>query len=105
MPRTTAANKFKARLQRPAKPADADWLFFVLPQQASDKLPTRSQVSVEGTLGGQPFQVTLDPDGKGGHWMKVEAELARAAGVDAGATVAVQMAPMAEEPEPRGDPG
>lgn len=101
MPRTTAANKFKARLLRPAKPADADWLFFVLPQQASDKLPTRSQVSVEGTLGGQPFQVTLDPDGKGGHWMKVEAELARAAGVDAGATVAVQMAPMAEEPEPR----
>lgn len=101
MPRTTAANKFKARLQRPAKPADADWLFFVLPQQASDKLPTRSQVSVEGTLGGQPFQVTLDPDGKGGHWMKVEAELARAAGVDAGATVAVQMAPMAEELEPR----
>lgn len=101
MPKATAPTRFKARLLRPAKPADADWLFFVLPQQASDALPTRSQVSVDGTLEGQPFQATLDPDGKGGHWMKVEAELAQAAGVAAGATVAVQVAPVAEEPEPK----
>ena len=63
MAKPTASIRFKTRLQRPAKPADADWLFFVLPPAASDRLPTRSQVGVEGTLGGQPFQVTLDPDG------------------------------------------
>jgi len=101
MAKDSAPISFKARLHRPAKPADADWLFFVLPQAASARLPTRSQVSVEGTLDGQPFQVTLDPDGKGGHWMKVEAGLAKAAGIEAGATVAVKMAPMAEEPEPK----
>ena len=101
MAKPTASIRFKTRLQRPAKPADADWLFFVLPPAASDRLPTRSQVGVEGTLGGQPFQVTLDPDGKGCHWMKVEAALAEAAGVEAGAVVEVRMAPMAEEPEPK----
>ena len=78
MAKVTAPIRFKARLLRPAKPADADWLFFVLPEAASNAFPTRSQVSVDGALAGQPFQVTLDPDGKGSHWMKVEAALAEA---------------------------
>ena len=101
MAKVTAPIRFKARLLRPAKPADADWLFFVLPEAASNAFTTRSQVSVDGSLDGQPFQVTLDPDGNGGHWMKVEADLAGAAGVEAGAMVEVRMAPVAEEPEPK----
>ena len=63
MAKATAPIRFKTRLLRPAKPADADWLFFVLPEAASNAFPTRSQVSVDGALAGQPFQVTLDPDG------------------------------------------
>ncbi len=92
--------RFKARLLRPAQPPGADWCFFVLPRAASERLPSRSQVSVAGSLGGAQFQATLEPDGKGGHWMKVAADLLSAAHAEAGATVAVQMAPLAEEPEP-----
>jgi len=92
--------RFKARVLRPAQPAGADWCFFVLPPAASKRLPSRSQVSVAGTLADAPFQATLEPDGAGGHWMKVAAPLLAAAGVGPGATVALQMAPLAEEPEP-----
>ena len=63
--------RFKALLQRPAQPKNATWAFLVLPAAASAKLPTRSQVTVAGTLGDAPFQATLEPDGAGSHWLKV----------------------------------
>jgi hypothetical protein len=91
----------KARLSRPAAPTDADWNFLVLPAAASAKLPTRSMVTVEGLFGGQPFQATLEPDGQGSHWLRVDEELRRAADVAAGATVELSFAPVAEEPEPK----
>ena len=64
--------KFKAKLSRPATPKGAAWTFLVLPEAASKKLPTRSMVTVDGTLAGAPFQATLEPDGKGSHWLKVD---------------------------------
>lgn len=102
MPKTAPSTpiRFKARLLRPAEPEDATWTFFVLPPVASNKLPTRSQVSVEGSLGGQPFQATLEPDGEGGHWLKVEQALREAAGAGVGDAVEVEVAPLAKEPEP-----
>lgn len=90
----------KTRLLRPASPKGADWCFVVLPAAASAKLPTRSMVTVEGTLAGQPFQATLSPDGHGSHWLKVEAALCGAAGVAAGETLALVFAPVDQEPEP-----
>jgi hypothetical protein len=95
-----AAISFHARLQRPASPSEANWAFLVLPKAASAKLPARSMVTVEGTFAGQPFQATLSPDGEGSHWWKVEKALLDAAGVAAGETVALAIAPVAEEPEP-----
>src|SRR5690606_39409942 len=92
--------RFKARVLRPAQPAGADWCFFVLPPAASKRLPSRGRVTVRGPLADAPFQAPLEPDGAGGHWMKVAAPLLAAAGVGPGATVALQMAPLAEEPEP-----
>lgn len=49
---TSAAIRFSATLQRPAEPKAATWTFLVLPAAASAKLPTRSLVTVEGTLAG-----------------------------------------------------
>ncbi len=92
--------RFKARLQRPADPAGADWSFLLLPAATSARLPSRGMVSVEGRFAGQPFQATLSPDGQGGHWLRVEADLREAAGVANGDTVALAFAPMAQEPEP-----
>ena len=53
--------KFHAKLSRPAAPKGATWTFVVLPAEASRQLPTRSMVTVDGTLDDQPFQATLEP--------------------------------------------
>ena len=100
-PKTAAPIRFEAILQRPARPRGAAWRFVVLPAAASAKLPTRSMVTVDGTLSGAPFQATLEPDGQGSHWLKVARALYEAAGVEAGDTVALDIAPVAREPEPK----
>jgi hypothetical protein len=58
-------------------------------------------VTVDGTLAGQPFVATLEPDGQGSHWLKVEKKLREAAGAAAGDNVALEIAPVEKEPEPR----
>jgi hypothetical protein len=94
--------EFSAILRRPAKRApDETWTFLRLPIEASERLPARSMVSVEGDFNGYPLQATLEPDGEGGHWLRVEAELSDAAGVKAGQAVALRIAPMTTEPEPK----
>ncbi|MBN8481488.1 MAG: DUF1905 domain-containing protein [Xanthomonadales bacterium] len=104
MAASSATIHFTAPLQRPAEPKGAAWLFVVLPGPASAKLPTRSMTTVDGTLGGQAFQVTLEPDGAGSHWFKIGHALARAAGAKAGDTVGFSVAPVAVEPEPKVPP-
>lgn len=92
---------FKAKLLRPARPGgDGSWAFLVLPKSASEALPRRGRTSVEGTLNGQPFQATLEPDGQLSHWLRVGKALREAAGVEFGETVSVQIAPANPEPEP-----
>lgn len=100
MPKPAAAIAFKATLSRPASPANAAWRFLVLPTAASQKLPSRSQVTVDGTLAGQPFQATLEPDGEGGHWLKIDKALCTAAGVTEGDKVELSLKPVDKEPEP-----
>lgn len=101
MPKSPAKIRFKAKLLRPVTPKNAAWMFLVLPESASTKLPTRSMVTVDGSLEGQPFQATLEPDGQGSHWLKVDKALREAAGVAVGDSVALEIAPVAEEPEPK----
>lgn len=93
--------RFKARLLRPATPKNAPWRFLLLPAAASAKLPSRGMVSIDGTLDGHAFKATLEPDGEGSHWFKVPRALRETAGVDAGDSVALAIAPAAKEPEPR----
>ena len=100
---TIASNiRFGATLLQPAATAKAvAWTFLNLPKEASAKLPSRGMVSVEGTFNGLTFQATLEPDGKGGHWLKVERKLREAAGAEAGDVVSLEIVPVAEEPEPK----
>jgi hypothetical protein len=71
-----------------------------LPQHESDKLPSRGQVSVRGTINGQEFQTVLEPDGVGGHWRRVEQDLQDAARSGAGDTATLEIEPTRDWPEP-----
>jgi hypothetical protein len=94
-------SQFKAKLLRPAKPeSENPWAFIVLPTDASAKLPRRGRTTVEGTLNGHSFQVTLEPDGQLSHWLRLNNELLKAAGTDFGEIATFEIRPVEQEPEP-----
>jgi len=96
--------RFSAKLHRPATAKAVSWTFLTLPKQASAKLPSRSMVSVEGTINGAAFQATLEPDGQGGHWLNVDRKLREAAGAPGiGEIVTLEITPLTpdQEPEPK----
>src|SRR5262245_5586076 len=110
--KTAAKIRFRATLLSPRLPAVAErrtanpgkavsWTFLRLPKEASTKLPSRGQTTVHGTLNGWAFQATLEPDGQGGHWLKVDRAMREAAGAEAGDIVTLEIAPLAQEPEPK----
>lgn len=95
------AGCFEARLCRPLKGGDeAGWAFVVLPKAASDTLPRRGRTTIDGTLNGHPFRAILEPDGQLSHWLRLSEPLLAEAGVAPGQTVRLEVAPVAEEPEP-----
>lgn len=56
--------------------------------------------SVDGAINGFAFQATLQPDGAGGHWLKVEPTLEAGAGISVGDVVDLEISPVTVEPEP-----
>lgn len=92
--------KFEAKVNRPAGASRSEgWLFLIVPKNASQQLPSRGMVSVEGTFASIRFGATLEPDGQGGHWFKVPDELRGK--VSVGETVALEIKPVEVEPEPK----
>ncbi len=75
-----------------------------LPAAASGKLPSRGLVAVVGPINGRGFKTVLEPDGASGHWMRVGAELRRAAGITAGDSAAVEIESTRDWPEPNVPP-
>ncbi|MBI5863655.1 MAG: DUF1905 domain-containing protein [Planctomycetes bacterium] len=106
--KTRSKIRFSATLLSPRRTTAkaASWVFLTLPKDASGMLPSRGQVTVEGTLNAAPFTATLQPDGEGGHWLKLDRKLREAAaesgtaGLNAGEVVTLEISPVAEEPEP-----
>ena len=74
------------------------WTILPLPKNASAKLPSRGMVMVEGTINGSPFQAPLEPDGKGSHWMNLDAPVRKAMGKKDEAELSIE--PMKDWPEP-----
>ena len=102
MTKTPCKIRFKAKLFRPVEREKVgSWTFLVLPKDASAKLPSRGMTAIEGTINGFPFQATLEPDGQKSHWLKVDRKLSEAAGAQAGDVITLEIAPAAEEPEPK----
>ncbi|MDQ6861789.1 MAG: YdeI/OmpD-associated family protein [Verrucomicrobiota bacterium] len=101
MPKLASKIRFRAKLLVPAERQNGEsWTFLILPKNASAKLPARSMTAVEGTINDAPFQATLEPDGKGSHWLRIEQRLRKAAGAEPGDMLTLEIAPMSEEPEP-----
>ncbi len=71
-----------------------------LPDKASQKLPSRGQVAVRGTINGHAFETVLEPDGIRGHWMRIDGKLQRAAGLTAGDAATLTIEPTECWPEP-----
>jgi hypothetical protein len=71
-----------------------------LPEDASACLPSRGQVAVQGSLNGHGFETVLEPDGLKGHWLRVDQDLQRAAGIAVGDTVSLVIEPRPDWPEP-----
>ena len=71
-----------------------------LPEKASEKLPSRGQVAVQGTINGHEFQTVLEPDGCRGHWVRVDEKLRQTAAIGVGDTATLEIESTKDWPEP-----
>ena len=72
-----------------------------LPKQASERLPSRGQVAVRTSLGDHDFETVVEPDGRGGHWIRVDDAMQRAAHVGPGDSAELTLEVTRDWPEPR----
>jgi Bacteriocin-protection, YdeI or OmpD-Associated/Domain of unknown function (DUF1905) len=77
-----------------------DWTILRLPRSASEKLPSRGQVMIEGILNNVYFQTPLEPDGNFSHWFNVNTKPFNAAKAGPGDMVSVSISPTKEWLEP-----
>lgn len=71
-----------------------------LPEPASRQLPSRGQVAVRATVDGHPFDTVVEPDGRRGHWIRLDDGIRRSAGIGPGDAVELTLDVAAQWPEP-----
>jgi len=71
-----------------------------LPETASNRLASRGQVAVRGTINGCDFETVVEPDGSFGHWIKLAEPLRKAARLRAGDIATLEIEPAQLWPEP-----
>ena len=76
------------------------WMIVQLPADASAKLPSRGQVAVRGVINRRDFEAVLEPDGRRGHWLRIDEKLQRSLGAGDGDTVTLAVEPTKGWPEP-----
>ena len=81
--------------------AVGDRVILRLPENASEMLPSRGQVAVQGTINGHEFKTVLEPDGFFGHWIDVDEKLRQTAQVTVGDSAKLEIEPRPDWPEPR----
>ena len=75
-------------------------LIIPLPEQASAALPSRGQVAAEAVLNGHELTTVIEPDGRKGHWLRVDPELREALELTVGSAVEFTLTPTTAWPEP-----
>ena len=91
----TSTVRFEAQLRKIGR-----WTILRLPDDASARLPSRGQVAVKAVMNRHAFQTVLEPDGRRGHWLKVDKTLRQALALSEGETVALEVEPTKDWPEP-----
>lgn len=76
------------------------WTIARLPAEASARLPSRGQVAVTGAVNDHAFATVLEPDGRRGHWLRLDGALLQAARAAGGDTVPFEIEPARDWPEP-----
>ncbi len=71
-----------------------------LPSGASQELPSRGQVAVRASIAGHDVDTVVEPDGRRGHWIRIDEAVGRAAGAGPGETVEVRLDVAEQWPEP-----
>lgn len=71
-----------------------------LPKSASEQLPSRGQVAVHASVNNYPFETVVEPDGRRGHWVRVEQPLQQAVGIGPGDTAELTLEVAPDWPEP-----
>jgi hypothetical protein len=92
---STSAIHFDAETRKTGR-----WTILRVPDDASAKLPSRGQIAVKGVMNGHAFQTVLEPDGRRGHWLKVDKKLRQALALGEGESVALEVEPTKDWPEP-----
>lgn len=75
-------------------------LIIPLPAEASAALPSRGQVAVQARLNGHDLATVVEPDGRKGHWLRVDDALRADLDLAGGDTVEFTLTPSADWPEP-----
>ncbi|GAA4525420.1 YdeI/OmpD-associated family protein [Brachybacterium paraconglomeratum] len=77
-----------------------DRLLIPLPEEASALLPSRGQVAVDAVLNGRELAMVVEPDGRKGHWLRVDEALQQALDLREGTAVSFTLTPTKAWPEP-----
>lgn len=96
---TRAAEQVAISFSAPLTTID-DTTLVQLPKDASEQLPSRGQVAVQAAVEGHEFETVVEPDGKRGHWIRIDETVQKAAGVGPGAMAQVTLTVVSEWPEP-----
>ena len=91
-----ATVRFDAELE-----AIDDTVLVRLPTAASKQLPSRGQVAVRATIGDHEVDTVVEPDGRRGHWLRIDGATRRAATAGPGDTVGVTLEVLPDWPEPQ----
>lgn len=93
--------KFTEMVIRPEQPGMDFVGFVVLPEAVSQQLPRRGRTTVDLVVATHQFQVTLEPDGKLSHWVKLSEDVMFAGQLKFDAMYTFYLTPVKPEPEPK----